>query len=243
MIIAIDGPAGAGKSTVCRLLAQRLSFLYLDTGAMYRALAWTLLGERRNLSESEVAARLPLLPLQFSIREGRLEIRADGQVLDEEIRNPEISDEASRISRMEPVRSFLLTWQRKLAEQGDIVAEGRDTATVVFPAAELKVFLTADLPARINRRLAEYTQKGMNISYGEMEKQIRERDEADAGRRLAPMKAARGAVILDTSGLNISQVVERLIEEARKVEICTRDSSAKNARNDHNRGLPASKIA
>ncbi|MEN6440272.1 MAG: (d)CMP kinase [Syntrophobacter sp.] len=236
MIIAIDGPAGAGKSTVCRILAQRLRFLYLDTGAMYRALAWALLGEKRDQTESEVAARLPLIPLQFSIREARLEIRVNGRALDEEIRNPEISDEASRISRMEPVRSFLLSWQRKLAEQGDIVAEGRDTATVVFPAAELKVFLTADLSARINRRLAEYTQKGMNITHEEMEKQIRERDEADAGRKLAPMKAARGSLILDTSRLNISEVVERLVEEARKVEICTRDSSAVNASSDRNRG-------
>jgi len=211
MIIAIDGPAGAGKSTVCKILAQRLHFLYLDTGAMYRALAWALLQEKGDLAENDIARRLPLLPLRFSIKEGRLEILYGEKELTDEIRNPMISDEASRISRLEPVRGFLLTWQRKLAEQGSIVAEGRDTATVVFPDAELKVFLTADLPARIKRRKAEYLQKGMDIPYEEMERQIRERDEADTNRALAPMRAAEGGVVLDTSEMDISQVVERLV--------------------------------
>lgn len=243
MIIAIDGPAGAGKSTVCRLLAQKLRFLYLDTGAMYRALAWALLREKPGITENEAAEKLPLLPLQFSIKDGKLEIRSDGRPLGEELRSPEISDEASRISRMEPVRDFLLGWQRKLADQGSIVAEGRDTATVVFPAAELKVFLTADLSARIERRLAEYTQKGLDIAYEEMEKQIRERDEADSGRKLAPMKVAQGAIILDTSHLDISEVVERLVEEVRKVEFSTRNSSSNISANNHNRNSPEFKIS
>jgi len=215
MIIAIDGPAGAGKSTVCRILAKRLQFLYLDTGAMYRALAWALLREEGELAGDAIALRLPMLPLRFAIRQSSLEIIYAGKELDEELRGPEITEAASRFSRLEPVRSFLLFWQRKLGEQGNLVAEGRDTATVVFPHAELKVYLTADSSARIKRRRDEYLLKGMNISYEEMERQIRERDEADAGRALAPMRPAEDAVIMDTSNLSIEEVIEQLIHKAR----------------------------
>lgn len=215
MIIAIDGPAGAGKSTVCKLLAQRLDFLYLDTGAMFRALAWALLQEKGCLPQSGLSEYLPELPLQFSINESSLKIIFRGNELNQELRSPDISDAASRISQLQPVRSFLLTWQRKLSEQGNVVAEGRDTATVVFPDADLKIFLTADLQTRIKRRLAEYIDKGMHISHEEMERSIRDRDEADMSRDLAPMRPAEGAVIVDTSRLDITEVVDRLVGAAR----------------------------
>ena len=215
MIIAIDGPAGAGKSTVCKLLAKKLGFLYLDTGAMFRALAWALLQEKGYLHLDGLGEYLPGLPLHFSISESSLKIHYKGSQLNEELRSPEISDAASRISQLQPVRSFLLTWQRKLAEQGDIVAEGRDTATVVFPKADLKIFLTADLPTRIKRRRDEYIEKGLNISYEEMERSIRDRDEADMNRDLAPMRPAEGAVVVDSSQLDIMGVVDRLAEAAR----------------------------
>ncbi len=215
MIIAIDGPAGAGKSTVCRILAQQLHFLYLDTGAMYRAVAWSLSGQgEADLQEDLLTERLSNLPLSFGINGQKLEILLKDRPLENELRSPEMSEMASRISRLKPVREFLLLWQRKLAEQGDIVAEGRDTATVVFPNAELKVFLTAEVPTRTQRRLAEYTQKGITISYEEMEKRIRERDEADSNRELAPMRPAEGAMLLDTSDLDIPEVVERLAKAA-----------------------------
>jgi CMP/dCMP kinase len=215
MIIAIDGPAGAGKSTVCKLLAQKLDFLYLDTGAMFRALAWALLQEKGCFPQSGLGEYLPALPLQFSINESSLKIIFRDNELNEELRSPDISDAASRISQLQPVRSFLLTWQRKLSEQGNVVAEGRDTATVVFPDADLKIFLTADLQTRIKRRLAEYIDKGMHISHEEMERSIRDRDEADMSRDLAPMRPAEGAVIVDTSRLDITEVVDRLVGAAR----------------------------
>lgn len=215
MIIAIDGPAGAGKSTVCRILAEKLRFVYLDTGAMYRAVAWALLREKADTSEEEIAGRLPHLPLDFLIRGGALVILYEGKELTDEIRSMAISDEASRISRLEPVRAYLLTWQRKLAEQGDIVAEGRDTATVVFPQAELKIFLTADLHSRVERRRREYQMKGTDISSDVMEKRIRERDEADSKRELAPLRPAGDAITLDTSNLDITQVVERIARMAK----------------------------
>ncbi|MCE5334386.1 MAG: (d)CMP kinase [Desulfobacteraceae bacterium] len=216
MIIAIDGPAGAGKSTVCRILAQELRFVYLDTGAMYRAVAWALNAEKPGTTPEEITeGRLRSLPLAFDMKAESLEILYRGKSLTSELRNPEMSEAASRVSRLGPVREFLLSWQRKLGEQGDIVAEGRDTATVVFPGAELKVFLTADLPTRIRRRHAEYSDKGMDVSYDEIATAIRERDRADANRELAPMKPAPGALILDTSALDIPGVVRKLIEAAK----------------------------
>lgn len=212
-IIAIDGPAGAGKSTVSRLLAKELGYTYLDSGAMYRALAWALQREGVDLeAEAHVARALPELALEFSARGGSLLIHCGGKALEDELRNPEMAAYASRISQMRAVRTFLTEWQRKLAEAGKVVAEGRDTATVVFPHAGVKVFLTADPAARAGRRHAEYLAKGIRVDYAVLERQIRERDEADSTRCLAPLRPADGAVILDTSDLDISEVVSRLMD-------------------------------
>jgi cytidylate kinase len=226
MIIAVDGPAGAGKSTVCKILAERLGFVYLDTGAMYRALAWALLEAdgRKQQAENGLpshladwslpAARLEALPLLFSIRKNRLEIFYGERPLCDELRSPEISEAASRISRLPAIREFLVSWQRKLAEQGNIVAEGRDTTTVVFPEAGLKIFLIADLQTRAQRRLKEYIEKGITLSLEEIRLAISQRDEADAKRDHSPMRLAEGAVLLDTSDLEVEEVVDRLSELA-----------------------------
>ncbi|MFZ0932533.1 MAG: (d)CMP kinase [Syntrophobacteraceae bacterium] len=226
MIIAVDGPAGAGKSTVCKILAKRLGFVYLDTGAMYRALAWALntgsaepgLQPKADPDEDQVRELLERrIPLFFFIKENRLEISYGERLLSEELRSPEMSEAASRISRLRVVREFLVAWQRKLAEQGNIVAEGRDTATVVFPKADLKVFLTADLQARAKRRFAEYTEKGISLSLEDMQERIRERDEADSNRDHSPMRPAEGAILLDTSHLSIEEAVVRLSEQAEEL--------------------------
>ena len=226
MIIAVDGPAGAGKSTVCKILAKRLGFVYLDTGAMYRALAWALntgsagpgLQPKADLDDDQVRELLERrIPLFFFLKENRLEISYGERLLSEELRSPEMSEAASRISRLRVVREFLVAWQRKLAEQGNIVAEGRDTATVVFPKADLKVFLTADLHARAKRRFAEYTEKGISLSLEQMQERIRERDEADSNRDHSPMRPAEGAILLDTSNLSVEEAVGRLSEQAEEL--------------------------
>jgi len=210
----MDGPAGAGKSSVCRLLAQGLDYVYLDTGAMYRAVAWALIQEGFRPEEEPPpdAERLARLSLHFSIENGSLSIMYRGKALKEELRRPDMAQRASRISQIESVRSFLTQCQRKLAASGKVVAEGRDMATVVFPDAPVKVFLTADLPTRAERRRAEYLAKGIPVDFATLEARIRARDEADQKRALAPLRPAPDALVLDTSHMDISEVVSYLLE-------------------------------
>lgn len=212
MVVAVDGPAGAGKSTVCKLLAKKLGFAYLDTGAMYRAVAWSLIEDGLPLSPEEIdSVQLNKLPFNFSIENGTLVIYYGMKKLDEELRQQEIANEASRISQTPFVREYLTSRQRRLADIGDIVAEGRDMTTVVFPDATVKIYLTADLATRAQRRFLEYQGKGTAVEYADLEAQIRERDKADQERSLAPLRAADDAFVLDTSQIGIEQVVERLV--------------------------------
>jgi len=201
MLIAIDGPAGAGKSTVARALACRLGFTYLDSGAMYRCVALLSLA-------SPVAA-----PAQLA-GSARIELGAavllDGRDVSEEIRSPEVSEAASHVAAEEGVRAALVSSQRALLAVGDWVAEGRDIGTVVAPEAELKVFLTASPEERARRRAVE-----LGADAGTVLAEQALRDERDATREHSPLAAAPGAVLLDTSGLTVEDVVERIATLAR----------------------------
>jgi cytidylate kinase len=195
-VVAIDGPAGAGKSTVARRVAEELGFTYLDSGAMYRSVA--LAAARRGASPAEVAGELRI---QVGER-----VRLDGEDVTETIRAPEVSEAASRAAADPVVRQAMVALQRRLLGHGDWVAEGRDIGTVVAPEAEVKVFLTADPGERAARRAAEL---GVDPETVLAEQAIR--DERDRGREHSPLQAAPGAVELDTTGLSIDEVVQRVV--------------------------------
>jgi len=208
-VIAIDGPSGAGKSTISRLIADRLGYTYLDTGALYRAVALKL--RRSGLSEEttdeEIGQVLEKTELQF--RDGELYL--DGVKVGDEIRTPEIGHFSSVFSARKKVRDFLFGIQREAAENNNIVAEGRDMTTVVFPDADVKFFLTASDEERARRRFIQLKEKGMEITMVEAVRDVRERDERDSRRDIAPLRQADDAILIDSSNLSIEETVERMI--------------------------------
>jgi len=203
LLIAIDGPAGAGKSTVARALAGRLSFTYLDSGAMYRCVALASLAAPAR--EAAELAREAKIELSGEPGVGEGTVRLDERDVSDEIRSPEVSEAASLVARDAGVREALVAKQRELLARGDWVAEGRDIGTVVAPHAELKIFLTADAGERARRRASEL---GADAATVLAEQTMR--DERDSAREHSPLRAAPGAVTLDTSGLSVEQVVERI---------------------------------
>ena len=211
-MVAIDGPAGSGKSTVARLVAQQLGAVFLDTGAIYRCLA--LMSQRGAIDwadENLLANLARTLPIRF-VRDGsRQRVLLADEDVTEAIRTPEISTGASRVSRHPAVRSALMDLQRGFAAGRTVVAEGRDTGTVVFPQAPLKVFLVASPEVRARRRHAELTAAGQQVAFERVLADQTRRDEADSSRQAAPLRAAADAVTVDTSGLDVDQVVEVIV--------------------------------
>lgn len=215
LTIAIDGPAGAGKSTTARMLSQELGCVYVDSGAMYRAVAWKC--RRENLAEDNpdsIAAVARALDIRFVVDSaGGQRILADGEDVTESIRTPEISRLASAISTIPAVRELLVAKQRLLGQSGCVVMEGRDIGTVVFPDANVKVFLTASLTERARRRLVEMEQKGATgTNLDEVRKDIAERDERDSTRAISPLMPAPGAVIIDSEDMTARQVVDSILD-------------------------------
>ena len=209
--MAIDGPAGAGKSTTARLLAQRLGYALVDTGAVYRTMA--LLARRRAIAWSDgpaVAALGAALAIGFELRGERNHTRLDGADISDEIRTPEISDGASRVSARPEVRAALLDLQRRLGAAGGVVVEGRDIGTVVFPDAEAKFFLTASADERARRRAAELRAAGRAVDEAATRAEMAARDQRDSTRAAAPLRKADDAVEIDSSNLTIDEVVGRM---------------------------------
>jgi cytidylate kinase len=212
VVVALDGPAGAGKSTAARMLADRLGYVLVDTGALYRGVALAA-RERGIVWDDGPALGLLVDSLVLSFEraaDGRSLLHIDGKDRSGEIRTPQISDGASRVSRHAEVRRALLGLQRRLGEEGKVVLEGRDIGTVVFPDAEVKVFLTASDEARAKRRHSELEATGHQVAFAEVLADIRERDKRDSERDVAPLRPADDAVVLDTSDLPLDQVVDRL---------------------------------
>jgi len=213
LIIAVDGPAGSGKSSASRLLAERLSYRYIDTGAMYRAAA--VAAYRSGVSvENDVALEQLMKDVVISFKSGRIHL--DGEDVSRAIREPEIDGLSSAVSARAPIRKALIALQRRMAENGGVVMEGRDIGTVVLPDADIKFFITASAEVRGRRRYTERIERGETADLEEVIEAMKRRDERDAQRELSPLVPADDAQVLETSSLNLEEVVDRMMERAKK---------------------------
>lgn len=215
LIIAIDGPAGSGKSTVAREVAKQLGLLYVDTGAMYRALTLKALREKVDINDGSVLVRLARRTnIDLKINKNfKLSVLLDGEDVSEEIRKSLVTSNVKYVARIPNVRGEMLILQRKAVSNGRAVLEGRDIGTVVFPDAERKIYLDANIDERIRRRYEELREKGHDITLDEVKNDVITRDHSDETREVAPLRKADDAIIIDTTGLTVAEVAERIIKE------------------------------
>jgi cytidylate kinase len=231
LIVAIDGPSGAGKSTLAKRLARELGFTYLDTGAMYRALALKLLRQGFDFAdENALESIVDSTQIDLAASDGQSRALLDGVDVSDSIRTPEVSQMASRVSAFPVVRKRMLQLQRALGRKGSVVAEGRDIGTVIFPEAEVKIFLDATVNERARRRYEELRSAGRNVTFEETTREIVERDKRDSERALAPLKKADNALCIDSSGLSAEAVVHRVMQTIRERASAGHEGSATKAR-------------
>jgi cytidylate kinase len=217
LIIAIDGPAGSGKSTSAKLVAKRLNYLYIDTGAMYRAV--TLFALRNNLmgKNDEIIEMAKGLDIVLNFSDGETKITVNGKDVSKEIRTFEVNSNVSEISAIEGVRKILVKKQQEIGKDGGIVMEGRDISTVVFPNAEVKIFLTAGIDERAMRRALEFSEKGTDIPIEKVKENLKNRDFIDSNRIASPLTKSPDAIVVDTSNTTIDEQVKIIIDEVNKV--------------------------
>lgn len=212
-VIAIDGPAGAGKSTIAKKLAQILKFSYLDTGAMYRALTFKALQNKVNLeSEEELFALAQKTTIDLENHAVGVKVLLDGQDVSEEIRTLEVTNNTFYIARTPKVREIMVKWQQAIGAKKDIVVEGRDVTTVVFPKATYKFYMDANVEERTKRRAQELRDKGKEVDADNLLKEIKERDNNDFTRQVGPLKKAEDAIVIDSTQLSIDEVIEKVIK-------------------------------
>lgn len=213
MIVAIDGPAGSGKSTVSKRVAKKLSLLYLDTGAMYRAL--TLKVMRNNIDSEDAPSIIKVAcktEINLTLQPGEdIKVFLDGEDISGAIRTPEVTEEVKYIARIPEVRERMVQIQRRIAGRTGAVVEGRDIGTVVLPDADFKFYLDATEEERAGRRFKELKEMGMDVVFDEIKSDVKKRDDSDMSRKVAPLKKAEDAICIDTTGMSIEEVVEKII--------------------------------
>ncbi|MBU1863397.1 MAG: (d)CMP kinase, partial [Candidatus Omnitrophica bacterium] len=213
MIIAIDGPAGSGKSTVSKCIAQRLGYFHLDTGAMYRALTYAALNSNVDFLNSKdliCIAQQTLIDIKGDAGSER-KIYLNNEDVTEKIRHPRVTKEVKHIANIPEIREILVDLQRSMAVGKDVVLEGRDTTTVVFPNADFKIYLDADSKERARRRFIELQERGIAVTFDEILSEQQKRDESDFNRQVSPLKKSHDAIVVDTSDLTVEQVIERIV--------------------------------
>lgn len=217
IIIAIDGPAGSGKSTTAKLLAQRLGYNYIDTGAMYRAV--TFLALKNNITDkpSEVVALLKKTDISLKFDNGITRVYVNNEEITNEIRTYEVNSSVSEISKIPAVRSLLVEKQKEMGKNGAVVMEGRDIGTVVFPNAHVKIFLTATLDERAVRRLKDFEALGKNVSYEETKENLQKRDKIDSTRETSPLTKADDAIEVDSSELTIEEEIDLMMKIVKQI--------------------------
>lgn len=215
IIIAIDGPAGSGKSTTARLVAQKLGYTYIDTGAMYRALTLKVIESNVDPNDEDSIVKLAEnTKIELIYENGNLKVILDERDVSDKIRTPEVTSLVSIVSAHPKVRDIMVKKQRELGKDGGVVIDGRDIGTVVFPNADLKIFMTADVKERAKRRQKELRSQGFKIEIEKLIKEIEERDELDSNREIAPLKKADDAIEIDTTNLTIEEQVELVLKKA-----------------------------
>lgn len=211
--VAIDGPAGAGKSTIAKATSKKMQFVYIDTGAMFRAVGLAALRAGIDSNDIDrVNEMLPSVNIDISHSEDGQQVFLNGENVSKEIRMPEVSVAASDISKIPQVRKKLLELQRSIAEKTDVIMDGRDIGTVVLPDAQLKIFLTASVEERAMRRYKELVEKGIECDFDEVKRDMEYRDKNDSEREIAPLKPAEDSVIVDTTGKTLSESVEIILD-------------------------------
>lgn len=212
IVVAIDGPAGAGKSTIAKLAAEKLGYAYIDTGAMYRSVAWKFLQTGKAFDEDFISGLSKTMLIDFKPEARINRVFVDGTEVTDAIRTPEVTAIVSRVAAIGAVREAMVDQQRRMGEAGGVLMDGRDIGTVVFPNAQLKIFLTASVEERACRRYAEMVAKGQQVDLQQLQADIAERDKQDSERAISPLRQAEDALLLDTSDMGISEVTDRILQ-------------------------------
>ncbi len=211
-VIAIDGPAGAGKSTVAKIVAEKLGYTYIDTGAMYRGVAWKTLRDDKDAPDEAILRAVHDIDVRLACTESGTRVTVDGTDVTAEIRTPEVTHIVSRVAALGPVREKMVELQRAMAADGAVVMDGRDIGTNVLPNADVKIFLTASVEERARRRYDEMVAKGYAVNFDALKDEIASRDKQDSERAISPLRQAEDAVLLDSTALTIDEVVARILE-------------------------------